>query len=253
MTLSKIRTLVARYHQKDVASLTIDGVDFFLETVNQVRRDAEKLNSFESARCYAKIDVDGVLGEKLSNAVVYPTGVFRSIKEIIAASVLRNNNSWIPVDFTRADIELERERSELELNNWSWPVNRYPSDADIQNLTGYQKLVQRGDSLFIFPETVGDNPSVPQRVTFKLECYGFLSDYDEADYQDEDEFDYFLEHGSNFLKWAVIDELNPLFETFVPRQEGNIVTSPKDKKDEAWRDLLLWDAYRIDSHITRTK
>lgn len=254
MKLATLKATVASYHEKDVTELTKNGVDLFLVAANNARKNGEKLHTFEGTRCVAELDIDGALGGSLSDATFNPT-TFARVKEILGVSLLRPNNVWEPVDFTRADIEKERERSNLELDDYSWPMNRYPSDAQFEYSRGFNKIVQRGNGLYIFPEVGSictESPN-PTKLHVRLECYAFLADYTADDLERDDEFDIFLEHGDAYLQWACIHELNFLFQTFVPRQEGNVIPSPKELRDEAWRDFLLWDTYQTDSHITRTK
>jgi len=256
MNLATLKDVCASYHQKVPADLTQNSVDLFLVAANNARKRGEKLHTFEDSRCTAKLDVDGALGGQLSFARISPSGVFAKIKEVIGASVLRANGIWSPIDFTRADIEKERERSDIELDEYMGFGNRYPSDSQFIANKAWTKLVQRGNTLYFFPETEDlcnvNNPGCGL-VTVKLECNGFLRDYVVGDLTNDAEFDYFLSNGDEYLQWAIIWELNHIYQTFVPRQEGNVVSSPKDLRDEAWRDLLLWDAYKIDAHVTRTK
>lgn len=255
MNLATLKAAVAAYHEKTVSDLTKNDVDLFLVAANNARKNGEKLHTFEGTRCTAELDIDGVLGGQLKDAKINPPKTFERIKEVLGASVLRNN-IWVPIDFSRADIIKERERSDLELDWRLGPENRYPSDSQFVWNQGFTKVVQRGNGLFLFPEygssCDGSNP--PQELLrVKLECYGFLANYVAEDLTDEEEFDIFLQHGDAYLQWACIHELNYIFQTFVPRQEGNVIPSPKDMRDEAWRDFLLWDTYQVDSHITRTR
>lgn len=52
--------------------------------------------------------------------------------------------------------------------------------------------------------------------------------------------DWMLEHGSDYLQWATIVELNHLLKTFVARQEGNL-EPPIRLRDEALEALIRWD------------
>ena len=105
--------------------------------------------------------------------------------------------------------------------------------------------MQRGGRLFIYP--TGTGTSIPLDVV--LEGYAFLRDYTEADLASDYEGDFFLQHGSRFLQWAIICELNYIFQRFVPRQEG-VLSPPEQAREAAWRDLLLWDSYLIDPNST---
>ena len=254
MNLATLKAAVAAYHEKDVADLTKNSVDLFLVAANNARKNGEKLHTFEGTRCTAELDIDGVLGGRFTDAVINPPKVFARIKEVLGVSI-RRGNIWYPCDFSRADIIKERERSNLELDWHMGPQNRYPSDSEFLWNQGFNKIVQRGNGLFIFPEVAQSctDSTGCGKIRVKLECYGFLADYVVEDLTNPDEFDIFLEHGDTYLQWACIHELNYLFQTFVPRQEGNVIPSPKDMRDEAWRDFLLWDTYQADAHITRTR
>jgi hypothetical protein len=248
MTLTELRNTCASYHQKRVHDLTKNTVDLFLLAANNARKNAEKLHSFEWNRCVATLDIDGVTGGALADAILPST--FQRIKEVVNISILRNNY-YIPIEFTRSDIEIERERSELQLNNPDWFAGRYPSDSQFELMWSCRVIAQRAQALYFFPRaTVA---TTPNPINVSMECYGYLKNYTVADYDNPEPTDWFLDQGDNYLQWAIIDDLNYIFQTFVPRQEGNVIPSPKDKRDEAWRDLLLWDGYMVDSHITRPK
>lgn len=250
MTLAELKAVCAAYHEKEPRELDKNDVDLFVIAANNIRKNAEKLHTFEWNSCTAMLSVDGAMGGQLADAVISPADVFKGIKEVKSVSILRNN-VYIPVDFTRVDIEVERERSQLELNDPFWFEDRYPSDAQFNLRTSDQVVVQRGQGLYLFPRV--EIATAPNPITLALECYGFLNDYTIAMLDAPAAPDWFCEHADNYLQWAIIDDLNYLFQTFVPRQEGNVIPSPKDKRDEAWRDLLVWDAYMVDSHITRPK
>lgn len=250
MTLTELRNTCAAYHQKRVNDLTKNTVDLFLLAANNARKNAEKLHSFEWNRCTASLDIDGVTGGALADAILDPVDTFQKIKEVVNISVLRNN-VYIPVEFTRSDIEIEHERSELQLDNRYWFANRYPSDSQFDLMWAERTIAQRAQSLFIFPRVTVATP--PNPIPVSMECYGYLNNYTTDNYVDNEPTDWFLDQGDNYLQWSIIDDLNYIFQTFVPRQEGNVIPSPKDKRDEAWRDLLLWDGYMVDSHVTRPK
>jgi hypothetical protein len=250
MTLTELRNTCAAYHQKRVNDLTKNTVDLFLLAANNARKNAEKLHSFEWNRCTASLSIDGVTGGALATAVLDPPATFQKIKEVVNVSILRNN-VYVPIEFTRSDIEIERERSEQQLNNEYWYAGRYPSDAQFDLMSADRVIVQRAQSLYIFPRVVV--ATTPNPLSVSMECYGYLNNYTAANYDDTAPSDWFLDQGDNYLQWAIIDDLNYIFQTFVPRQEGNVIPSPKDKRDEAWRDMLLWDGYMVDSHVTRPK
>lgn len=183
--------------------------------------------------------------------VVLSASGFNGIKEIVAISGLRNSVEFVPLDFTSTATSIERDRYELELSNEFWPSNRYPSDAQFLNRSGSASLVQRAGSIYHFPR-VASTSDEPLHVY--IEAYGWLNDYTDDMLADEtgDAQDFLLEHGFRYLQWDVILELNTVFQTFVFRQEGN-VGPPEKQKEKAWQELILWDSYMVDAHVTRSR
>ena len=248
MILSTLKKVCAAYHQVSTATLTVDGVDLFLIAANNARGNAELLHNFELARVQASLSIDGETGADLSTAVITSGGAWSGLKEVIAVQRTNVDGILVPLDFTRADIAIERDRSELEMSEDYEPYRRYPSDAALLQRGTNGTIIQRGSKLHVYP--VDAITSTPLQVT--LEAYGLLADYTAASLTDVVPTDFFLQYGANFLQWSIICELNFLFRTFVTRQEGN-VTSPDKEREKAWRELLLWDTYKVDSNATRSR
>lgn len=345
MILSTLKSVCAAYHKQATSALTSNGVDLFLVAANNVRRNkGELLHNFEYARCVATLDVNGVTGGNLDDAVIAnndattvvvtgtlspnlvgsytrqglfsgydlfilagatpaflyfnatlatyilsttlstgsvanafipspiqttylgtfvhggtytgtativggDAGVFSKVKEIVAVSRMRPDGTYIPLDFTRSDIPIERDRTELEFSDNLFPYLRYPSDARINARGTSSSMIQRGRRLEIHPFYAGNEDTT---FNVRLECYGLLNDYTATDLSDTQPSDFFVEYGAEFMQWSIINELNYLFKTFVPRTEGNL--APADAKAaDAWRDLLLWDTYQVDANSTRSR
>lgn len=173
---------------------------------------------------------------------------FSGVKEVTAITRTRPDGTHMPLDFTRADIGLERDRYELELSDDYWPASRYPSDAQILLSGSTSTLVQLGRTIFIHPK---DTTST-EDLDVILYGYGMLSDYGTAALADTTPTDFFVEFGAAYLQWSVICEINYLWKSFVPRTEGNL-SPPEQAREKAWRDLLLWDTYLVDSNSTRSR
>jgi hypothetical protein len=255
MNLLQLRATVAAYHRKEPADLIKGPVDLFLVAANNAKKKAEKNHNFNEARCTAVLAIDGVTGGALSSATIAPVGVFSGIKEILDISGLRAGGEFIPLDFTRPEVNIERDRYELELSDTFWPNNRYPSDAQVINRRGNAALVLRGGSIYRFPQFSPTMSSGGEALTVYIEGYGWLKDYTETQLDGDADGapeDFLLDHGFEFLQWEIIIELNYIFHTYVFRQEGN-VGSPDKKRDEAWADLIRWDTYLVDPNSTRSR
>ena len=55
---------------------------------------------------------------------------------------------------------------------------------------------------------------------------------------------FFLEHGSEWLTWALVCDLNFRYQVFVPRQEG-MLPPPFQQRDELWQALVAFDETRV--------
>lgn len=176
------------------------------------------------------------------------TSVFSGIKEIIALTRTTVNGVTWPIDFTREDIRIERDRYEDELSDGYAFSQRYPSDAQLLTLGSTASVVQRGQRLYVSPyDVINTTP-----VNVNIIGYGWLRDYTTSDLSDLNPSDFFIEHGFQYMQWAIVCELNHVFQRFVPRQEG-VLSPPEQKAEAAWRDLLLWDTYMVDSNVTRSR
>jgi hypothetical protein len=251
MNLAQLKAIAAAYHQKQITDLQIGAVDLFLVAANNARRKGEMLHNFEYARCSATLSIDGITGGDIRNATINEPG-FSTIKEITNIQGLRNNTEYIPVDYTRLDMAIERKREAIEVNSYYWRGYgyRYPGDAEWQFRTSRGAITQRGHILLPFPTATAatDTP-----WTAYIEAYGWLLDYTDADLAIDIETappkDFFIDQGFAYMQWATIIELNNLFSTFVPRQEGNVGV-PKDQLDNAWRDFVVWDSYIVNENMT---
>jgi hypothetical protein len=173
---------------------------------------------------------------------------WNGLSEIVA--IYRNNaeGALVPLDFTRPDIAIERDRYELEMSEEYEPYRRYPSDAALLDRGSNGTLILRGNTLYLHP------PATTSSDDFEvyLEGYGRLAEYTATSLSLSTEQDFLLTHGATFMQWSIIHELNFLFKTFVPRTEGNL-NPPEREREKAWRDLILWDTYLVDANSTRSR
>ncbi len=177
------------------------------------------------------------------------TGSFDSIREVLAVTRQRPDGTYIPLDFARADIPIERDRTELEFSDNLFPYLRYPSDAQINARGTNSSIIQRGENLSIYPVyTAG----VTTPFNVRLECFGWLTELTSDNYADVLPSNFLLDIGFTWLQWYCIIETNHLFKSFTARVEGNIAP-PYNLRDEAWQKLTLFDSYRVDSNTTRSR
>ena len=183
--------------------------------------------------------------------VTDPPDIFNGLREVIGVSGLRSTGDFVPLDFTSAERSIEEDRYELELSDNFWPSARYPCDRQMLAAQGSSQLVMRAGTMYNFPRV---NQTTSEPLTVYIEGYGWLKDYTVAQLNDVDgpAQDFLIEHGFEYFQWKCIDHLNQKFQTYVPRQEGN-VGPPKEQIAQAYRDLLVWDTYQLDPHATQQR
>lgn len=202
----------------------------------------------------AQVTTDGSYvhgGTATGTAVVARTSssTFSGIREVLAVSRQRPDGTYIPLDFARADIPIERDRTELEFSDNLFPYLRYPSDAQINARGTNSSIIQRGGNLSIYPRYT---QGVTTPFNVRLEAFGWLKELTASNLSDTSPSNFFLDYGFTWLQWYVIVETNYLFKTFVSRTEGNLA-SPEQARDIAWQKLALYDSYRVDSNTTRSR
>lgn len=173
---------------------------------------------------------------------------FTGMREIVAISRSDAQGHAIPLDYTNPTAALERDRYQLEMSDNFSSYYRFPSDADILNRTGNGTIINRGQTLFIYPHSI-ENTSP---VVILIEGYGQLADIVAANLTDTQPPNFLFDKGAEWLQWSIICELNIMFKTFVPRTEGNLA-QPDQQRELAWQRLMVWDSYLVDNHNTRSR
>lgn len=252
-TLAQLESVVAAYFGGATSILTQNGVDLCLEAINNAIRSAQQANDWEDARIKAKISINGVHMTPLSEAEFIVGTATASIKEIVAVSRMRPDGTFIPLDFTRVDIPIERDRWELAMSDNVFPFLRYPSDAQISARGTNSSVVQMGENLGIYPHFAGLVPNADTPFEILIDGFGWWPELT-ADDLDTNNPNPIIQYGYQWLKWAVLEELNFVFKTWVNRVEGNLPqTEVTKRKDNEWRTLLIWDSYRVSANSTRDR
>lgn len=188
-------------------------------------------------------------GTTITTLTLASNGTFAAIREVLAVTRQRPDGTYIPLDFARADIPIERDRTELEFSDNLFPYLRYPSDAQINARGTNSSIIQRGSNLSIYPRYT---QGVTTPFNVRLECFAWLQELIADNYADSSPSNFFLDYGFSWLQWYTIVETNHLFKSFTTRTEGNLAP-PEKARDEAWAKLTQFDSYRVDSNTTRSR
>lgn len=235
MNLSEIKSAAAAYLGKETENLTVNTVDLGLVALNQVRKNAELNHNFGFSRKLLTLSVDGSTGGSLDAAVEYGTSDVLEIKTLVDVGQFDEANNFIPVEWTTTEESLGRQRMD---NPGS--VVRYPSDGQaVAGPWGTRRFNFVGDKVYFFPK-----PIEAQTFTVGLIAYTFFPDWDDDDLSNEVE-DIWTKHGSQYLLWATVVQLNNLFKEFVNRQEGNL-PPPSELAEAGLESLIQWDIFKYE-------
>lgn len=236
MTLTEILTAAASVHSKALADLTVNSQNLGLVALNNARRAAEMQYDFEFTRKLVTVSVNGVTGGSLAAAVAYGTVTpVLEVGTIVDVGLFDQDGNLWPVSWTTIGASMERSR-----NSSKTILPRYPTDEQILSWRGSDsRFTFSGDSVYVFPRDSSHN------FTLGIECYVVTPDWVSGDLSGSPAP--WATHGAQYLLWSIVSELNPMFQTFLFRQEGNVGEQTPDKKaDTALTRLHEWDIMRFE-------
>ena len=234
MTLLQIKTAAAAYHNVTVDQLTSNGIDLGLMALNQAKHQAELDHDFNFQRQMLTLPVTGGV---LSNAVLQGTQTAAEVKLVLDVGVIDQYGNFHPVEWTTAEESQERQRQE---NRYREPCYRYPTDAQYHSewQNGESRVIIRGDNFSWWPPRVP--PTSSSNLLLGVDAYVF-----DADWTDLSTEDVWTKHASKYLLWATVIDLNKIFKSFVPRQEGNL-TEPADLMMAGLQSFIDWDVFKYE-------
>lgn len=113
---------------------------------------------------------------------------------------------------------------------------RYRKDLTTDQDARRTQVVVRGDYLHL-------DPGSSESVSLVVDGYRWM-----ADYTADADTDFFVLHGTTFMMYSAMCEVNHLIKAFVPRTEGNL-PPPTRERDEQFGVLLDWDNYSVEGFV----
>lgn len=169
-TLATLKSRAAAILERDVADLTVDGVDLWLESANDAKRNASMNHDFGFQRKMLTLTVNSATGGSLDAAVIKGTATTVDLKTVIEMGEFDTYGNFRPVFWTTAEMGQELIRQE----NPFWGL-RYPTDAQALSWPlGQRRLVIRGDQVENWP--ISDVPAYDTNVG--IEAYIFDAEWD---------------------------------------------------------------------------
>jgi hypothetical protein len=240
MDIKTLKVKIATYLQKVTADFIQPNdspppstVDLLLDAINQSHQHAMQYHDFE----FAKISVDALVdlqnGVPISPLPIHGTSTMVTVKKVLRAYISDGFGGVRPIKFVSRDWQSADAAQRWNGVPYPWaPVQRdmpsYPTFYEIY-------LTQQASTLMVYPNARVVVPQNP--LPLYLDVIRYFPDYTDAD----NNSDFLLQFGDDFLMWDACCNLNPLIKEWVPRQEGN-VPAPTEQRDGAWADLIAWDA-----------
>jgi hypothetical protein len=208
-----------------------------LNAANNARRYAELRHDFSELDVVGRVTVTGGGPVNLRAVpLIEPYGVddeeasFKSVRAVHLVDTA--TNSLIPIRVTTRQAETIATIKRMDLGN---RVRYAPMEMDFSERADYLAIIH-GQYLTLQP--IGTDS-----VTIAIDGNRWAVDYD-----DDEDTDYFLTRGFEFMQWQCIVELNHMLLKFVPRQEGSLAP-PTQARDMAFENLLVADSYSVNGSI----
>ncbi len=233
-TLPDLKSKIAGYLQLAVADLeAVNGIDLLLDAINRSHQYAQMQYDFELMRCSVDVSISLTSGVLFSPAHLHGTTDYVTIKKIVRTYLAGESGGMRPINYSN------REWVSNDLM-FRWQGTQFSRQtvqpAPFGNIDT-PAVIQMGPHLYMYPadpDVVGQSP-----VSIVMDVYRYFPDYSE-----DDDNDFILEFGDDFLFWDSVCRLNFFSKEFVNRQEGN-VSPPNKERDEAWADFVAWDGSLI--------
>lgn len=237
MDIKSLKIKIATYLQKTTSDFVVtDGVttvDMLLDAINKSHQWAQKKRDFEQCKVSVDALVDLTNGVPISPLLLHGTLTLVTVKKVLRAYIADGYGGVRPMKFVSRDWQYSDAGQRWDGVPYPWAPNQrdmpsYPTFHEIY-------LTQQANILMLYPNA---QVAVPQNpLAISLDVIRYFPDYQNSD----NDTDFLLQFGDDFLMWDACVRLNPLVKEFVPRQEGN-VPAPTDERDQAWQDLIDWDA-----------
>ena len=236
MKVRSLKVRIATYLQQRINDYVVDGVDMLLDQINESHRDMQTQYDFQ----YSRVTVDALIdiqnGCALTPLPLHGTQNLVSVKKVLQPWATDASGNDRPLKF----VDRDWQREDLRERWYGIPTPFAPVQRDIPSYPTFYEtyVVQMAQTLFLYPSSTVIFPQNP--VPIFLDVIRFFPDY----VDDDDNPDFLMQYGSDYLTWDVVCRLNVFNKEFVPRQEGN-VAPPTDLRDAAWAKLIAWDGQLI--------
>ena len=222
MTYLEFRTFVAAALQRSEASLTVNGVNLLAKAVNMARKNVERRYDFELAKVVAKLTVPFGQLQSLDDAVDPADETEKvSIKTILRVQIA---STGVPIGYLSRDAHqrrLERQFARAHIEAIASGLT-----ATVSNLN----LIRFGNSVYLSPPNAQDWSESGASLAVFMDVVAWM-----ADYVDDDDTDFLLEHCADYLMLETYRYL----QLFI--KEDSRLNVSDEKMSSAWHALMTWN------------
>ena len=230
MSVLDVRNQIAAYIQVPLSEFLVDGTDIGLLAMNNARKHAEKVHEWNC-------QVDNIYLPHNNGKGSWAVGLTEV--DGLSISVKQPETFYVSTDGGETQTETPHTTKKNEANrsfeqrHYGQYTSRHLADDEECLTSDILKSVLHGYN-FAF------NSKLKSNVTVWLDCYKWLDSYTE-----DEQTDFFIEHGAEYLMWAAVVETNYHFGTFVPQQEGTL-SPPEKARDKALFALTEFDSFQLE-------
>ena len=233
MNYGELQLKVAKYVMVDSVGITAVPANLSLvikQAINAARKWAERDHDFDCYRTTVRgvVPVTGAgLDWQGSLTGFYDSPTTYKLKIIEQVYLVGNDDGLFPIRHFNKKVHSQKVMDEPD----------YGGEETEAARLGYrtQGLVH-GKRLFLTP--MGD-----QNVNVALDGVAWASDYSA-----DGDTDWIMDHGSDFLFWRAVVEVNHATKIYVYRQEGNL-QPPEKMADLAYATLVQLDSYIAEGNL----
>jgi len=230
--IKEVEDTIAAYLRQATADFTINGVNLLRLACNHARKRAERMHDWHHTAGSTVVTTSATGEFTIPAAIKQFNGFY-----------LRQSDVDVPLHYASRQTGAVWAKDRMAKRSVDGSV-RYLSDNDISiTAEGYTNLGIYAPYEVFIQGRIGQlfpKPSVAKSVV--VDGFLWMDDYDaDAD------TDFFVTHGSDFLLWSSIVEVNHHNHVFTDNQEGN-VSPPLRYRDEAFATLIEHDNFQIDGY-----
>lgn len=235
----EVENAIAGYLRQLYTDFTQNNVNLLRLACNNARKHAERMHDWEFTKVEAQVTTSATGAADISTGVVLASDgttpvtlkqpeTFYLYQDGIAVPLRHASKSmgarWAKERASKRTVDVGARY--LDDNDISHVGNSYTSD----NIYAPYEIFMQGSNIQLHPV-----PSAAK--TILIDGFKWMDDY-----TDDNDTDYFVERGSDYLMYAGIVEVNYLNHVFADNQEGNF-GPPVRMRDDALASLIEQDNF----------